>query len=119
MSAERPKARVVFDCMVFLQGAARRESPAAACLLLTELGVVELCVSGEILSEIRDVLTRPSIQRRFPALTDAVVDRFLSALSKHSLLISPVPRPFSRCAPLSQSRVISGRAFVHSDTATM
>jgi predicted nucleic acid-binding protein len=71
MSPERPKARVVFDCMVFLQGAARRESPAAACLLLAEFGVVELCVSTEILSEIRGVLTRPSIQRRFPVLTDA------------------------------------------------
>ena len=94
MSPERPKARVVFDCMVFLQGAARRESPAAACLLLAELGVVELCVSTEILSEIRDVLTRPSIQRRFPALTDAVVDRFLTAVGKRSLLISPVPRLF-------------------------
>lgn len=94
MSPDRPKARAVFDCMVFLQGAARRESPAAACLLLAELGVVELCVSAAILSEIRDVLTRPRVQQRFPALTDAVVDRFLSALGKHSLLISPVPRLF-------------------------
>ena len=94
MSPDRPKARVVFDCMVFLQGAARRESPAAACLLLAELGVVELCVSAEILSEIRDVLTRPSIQQRFPVLTDAMVDRFLSALGKHSLLISPASRLF-------------------------
>ena len=94
MSPERPKARVVFDCMVFLQGAARRESPAAACLLLAELAVVELCISAEILSEIRDVLTRPSIQQRFPALTDAMVDRFLTALGKHSVLISPVRRVF-------------------------
>lgn len=58
------------------------------------MGVVELCVSAEILSEIRDVFTRPKIQQRFPALTPAVVDRFLSALGKHSLLISPVPRLF-------------------------
>jgi putative PIN family toxin of toxin-antitoxin system len=94
MSPDRPKARVVFDCMIFLQGAARRESPAAACLLLAELGAVELCVSAETLSEIRDVLTRPNIQQRFPALTNAVADRFLSALGKHSLLISPVPRFF-------------------------
>lgn len=94
MSPDRPKARVVFDCMVFLQGAARRESPAAACLLLAELAVVELCVSAEILSEIRDVLTRPSIQQRFPALNDAVVDRFLSTMRKHCEIISPVPRIF-------------------------
>lgn len=94
MSPARPKARVVFDCMVFLQGAARRESPAAACLLLAELGAIELCVSSEILFEVRDVLTRPAIQRRFPALTNAVVERFLAALREHSLLISPVPHVF-------------------------
>jgi putative PIN family toxin of toxin-antitoxin system len=94
MNPGRAKARVVFDCMVFLQGAARRESPSAACLLLAELGVVELCVSNEILSEVWDVLTRPSIQQRFPALTEALVDKFLTALGKHSVLISPVPRLF-------------------------
>lgn len=94
MTPDRPKARVVFDCMVFLQGAARRESPAAACLLVAELGVVEVCVSAEILSEIRDVLSRPRIQQRFPAMTGAVVDRFLTALGKHAVLISPVPRVF-------------------------
>ena len=60
MSADRLKIRAVFDCMVFLQGAARRESPAGACLLLAELEAVELCLSEEILSEIRDVLARPS-----------------------------------------------------------
>ena len=53
--------RVVFDCMVFLQGAASPDGPAAACLRLAEKGHVELCVSSEILSEVRDVLTRPTL----------------------------------------------------------
>ena len=34
MRVDRPKIRAVFDRMVFLQGAARRESPSGACLLL-------------------------------------------------------------------------------------
>jgi len=63
-------------------------------LLLAELGLVELCVSGEVLAEIRDVLTRPKIQRRFPAVTDEVVERLLAALGQRSLLIAPVPRIF-------------------------
>jgi predicted nucleic acid-binding protein len=60
MSADRPKIRAVFDCMMFLQGAARRESPAGACLLLVELNAIELCISQEIMAEVRDVLARPS-----------------------------------------------------------
>lgn len=36
MPADHPKIRVVFDCMMFLQGAARPESPAGLCLLLVE-----------------------------------------------------------------------------------
>jgi len=50
---------------VFLQGTARRESAAGACLLLVESDVIELCVSQEILAEVRDVLARPRVQRKF------------------------------------------------------
>ena len=42
MSGDGPKIRAVFDCMIFLQGAARRASPAGASLVLAELGVIEL-----------------------------------------------------------------------------
>ena len=34
MSEHRP--RVVFDCMIFLQAAARRASPSGVCLALAE-----------------------------------------------------------------------------------
>ena len=82
MSADRLKIRAVFDCMVFLQGAARRESPAGACLLLAELEAVELCLSEEILSEIRDVLS------------DELVQRFLAAIEKRAVVFPEVPRVF-------------------------
>ena len=95
MTAGRSKPRAVFDCMVFLQGAAGRESPAGACLLLVELGMIELCVSEEILAEIRDVLTRPRIQSRFPALNDDLVERFLVAVRKRATLVSQVSRIFT------------------------
>jgi putative PIN family toxin of toxin-antitoxin system len=89
-----PKIRAVFDCMLFLQGAARRESAAGACLLLVELAAVELCVSEEILAEVRDVLTRPRLRQKFPALSDELVDRFLAALIKRSVVIPNVQRLF-------------------------
>ena len=44
-------ARVVFDCMVFLQGAARPTSPARACFQTVEDGLATLCVSLSILAE--------------------------------------------------------------------
>ncbi len=82
MSADRLKIRAVFDCMVFLQGAARRESPAGACLLLAELEAIELCLSEEILSEIRDVLSGELVQR------------FLAAIEKRAVVFPEVPRVF-------------------------
>lgn len=94
MSADRPKVRVVFDCMVFLQGAARRESPAGVCLFLVELEAVELCISEAIVSEVQDVLTRPRVRLKFPALTDEVVERFVVELGKRALTIPGVPRVF-------------------------
>jgi|HubBroStandDraft_2_1064218.scaffolds.fasta_scaffold208645_2 putative PIN family toxin of toxin-antitoxin system len=94
MSPDPPKIRAVFDCMVFLQGAARRESAVGACLLLVELDAIEFCVSEEILAEVRDVLARPRVRQRFPALTDQIVDRFLVALEKRAIVVSAVPRIF-------------------------
>lgn len=95
MDAERPKIRAVFDCMVFLQAAARRDSAAGTCLLLVELGAVELFLSGEILTEIRDVLTRARVRQKFPVLTDDLVDGFLSALEKRSVGVQEVPHVFT------------------------
>ena len=95
MSADRPKIRAVFDCMMFLQAAARRESAAGACLLLVELGAVELLLSEDIIAEIRDVLARPRVRQRFPALTGELVDRFQAAVEKRGVLIPEVPRVFS------------------------
>ncbi len=56
----------VFDCMVFLQAAARTEGPAAACLELVRRGKIDLVTHPEILKEIGDVLTRPKVLAKFP-----------------------------------------------------
>jgi len=92
VSADPPKPRAVFDCMVFLQGAARRDGAAGACLLLVERKAVELFLSGEVLSEIRDVLNRPKVRHKFPALNDQRVEQFLQALEKMAEIIHEVPR---------------------------
>ena len=91
----RGKIRAVFDCMVFLQGAARRESAAGACLRLVELEAIELCLSKEILSEVRDVMARPRVRQKFSVLTEQFIDNFLAVLEKRAVIISEVPRVFA------------------------
>ena len=91
MSADRPKIRGVFDCMVLLQG----RSPRKSCLLLVELTVIELCLFAEIIAEVRDVLARPRVHRQFPALTGDVIDQFVAAPERQALVIPEVESTFA------------------------
>lgn len=95
MERQPVRVRVVFDCMIFLQGAARRESPAGACLDLAEQGQIDLCISASILAEVVDVLSRPRIRAKFTALTDEVVAGFVEAVQTFATLFVDVPRTFA------------------------
>lgn len=87
------KPRVVFDCMVFLQGAGRPASPSRACFQLVDEGQIDLCLSSDILAEVRDVLTRPKTLKRFSLLTPAWVEAFLrNAEDKAIVVLREVPR---------------------------
>ena len=68
----RPRLGVVFDCNILLQAVARKTGPAAACLRLAEEGFVRLRLSEEILTELSEVLKRPTIRARYPELTDEI-----------------------------------------------
>ena len=83
--------RAVFDCMVFLQAAARSSGPAAACLQAGREGKIELVISSEIIAEIRDVLTRPRTIRKFPSLTVEAVDLFVQDIESLAVSVSDVP----------------------------
>ena len=87
--------RVVFDCNVLLQAAAREKSVAAKCLSAAESGLIQLCVSREVLAEVEDVLSRPEIRAHFPDLSDEIVGAFLKRLQKLSVFVRLVPKQFS------------------------
>lgn len=89
------KLKVVFDCMVFLQGAARPAGPAAACLKLAEEGHVELVVTDDILNEVRDVLSRPKVRKKFHSLTDATASAFIDQVRQFATSLPPVPHHVS------------------------
>ena len=89
------KPRVVFDCNVLLQAAARERSVAAKCLNLAESGLIQLYVSREVLVEAEDVLNRPEVRAHFSELSDEIVGAFLKRLQKISVLVRSVPKKFS------------------------
>jgi predicted nucleic acid-binding protein len=66
VNVEQDRARVVYDCVVFLQGLIKEIGPGVDCLELFENGRIELFISEAVLIEIGDVLTRPDLQKRFP-----------------------------------------------------
>lgn len=79
----------VFDCVVYLQAAASPKGVAAACLKLVDDGEVHLLLSDFALAEIRDVLQRPAIRKRFPKISDESVAAFLDQLIHQCQMINP------------------------------
>ena len=78
--------RAVFDCMVFLQATARPTGPAARLLIeFVESGHLILFISDAILEELRDVLARPRIRVKNPAITDETVDEFCNRIQRVAL----------------------------------
>lgn len=77
MNKIEPFYHAVFDCMIYVQAAARTDNPANACLELVEAGIVRLYLSWETLVEIEDVLSRTQLRNRFKTLTDEKVEAFL------------------------------------------
>jgi putative PIN family toxin of toxin-antitoxin system len=81
----------VFDCVVYLQAAISDQGPAAACLSLVEGGRVALVASPAILAEVRDVLSRDKLRKKFPHLTDARVEQFVQHIGNIAQLLPDGP----------------------------
>ncbi|HET6247539.1 MAG TPA: putative toxin-antitoxin system toxin component, PIN family [Tepidisphaeraceae bacterium] len=86
--------RVVYDCVVFLQGVGRRGNAARKCLDLVDDGTVQLCLSADVLAEIEDVLHRPEIRRKFPLIESANSKTLLRTARNKAMLLADVPKAF-------------------------
>lgn len=84
----------VFDCMIFLQGAARSGSPARQCLDLVDGQKITLFVSPAILAEVDDVLNRPTVIRRLPTLGGDAAKQLLRAVHAKAQTVAVVPPVF-------------------------
>jgi putative PIN family toxin of toxin-antitoxin system len=86
--------RVVFDCNLFVQGIANRNSPARKALRLFFNGDISLFVSEPIIREVREVLNRAELRRKLPGINDCIVNAFLTKLEAKAILITNVPEEF-------------------------
>lgn len=86
--------RVVFDCNVYVQAVANRNSPARKALRLFLEGKATLFVSDAILREVRDVLSRPELRRKLPAINDRIVNALFAKLEAEAVPIINVPEEF-------------------------
>ena len=82
---------VVFDCNLFVQGIANRNSPARKALRLFFNGDISLFVSEPIIREVRDVLNRAEARRQLPGINDRIVKPFFTKLETKAILIANVP----------------------------
>ena len=86
--------RVVYDCVVFLQGVGKRTNAARKCLELVDDGTVQLCLSPDVLAEIDDVLHRPELLRKFPLIESEDSQTLLRTARNKAMLLSEVPQSF-------------------------
>src|SRR5579871_6121059 len=80
----------VFDCMIFLQALASEKGPAFRCFAEVERGSVTLALSTGVIDEVREVLGRFDIQRKFPSLVPQRVEMFLKGVIGKSKFVSEV-----------------------------
>jgi putative PIN family toxin of toxin-antitoxin system len=79
--------------MLFFRAAARPRL-ARPLFDLVYSGQVTLCFGPDVLAEIRDVLTRPKLTAKYPALTKQAVDAFLAQHLRMATWISDVPEHY-------------------------
>ena len=84
----------VYDCMLFFR-AASRPSRVHPLFELVDQGRVLIALGPDVLAEIRDVLKRPKLVAKYPALTSEAVDAFVAQYLYLATWIDNVPEHYS------------------------
>ena len=91
----KDKIKSVFDCNIIWQSFFFGNGVAAKCKKLVDNEVVILFLSGDVLEEMREVMTRPEFLAKFQTVTETMVERYLEQLAKKSVFIHSVPKIFT------------------------
>ncbi len=86
--------KVVFDAVVYFQAAANPAGPSGVCLAYVRSGTLVLFTSIETIAELRGLLARPNIRKKFPHLTDQMSEKFVTEVERISTSLDEVPRVF-------------------------
>lgn len=86
---------VVLDCVAYLQAVAGPTGPAARLLGLLEAGRFTLYVSDHVLAEVGDVLRRPKVRAKNPAITEETTADLLERLARQATKVADVPSQYS------------------------
>ena len=87
--------RAIFDCMLFIQAISNDRGAAGACFHLVEDRRVQLLMSPEIWHEVRDVLSRSAMARKFPVLNTSRPATFLKQIALLAETVPHVPKSFA------------------------
>ena len=86
--------KVVFDAIVYLQAVANPAGPSGACFDHVRSGTLALITSSETVAELRGLLARPNIRKKFPHLTDQMAEELVTEVERISTSLDDVPRVF-------------------------
>lgn len=88
------RVKVVFDCNVYLQAYLSTKGAASKCLSLVDDKSLELYISRDIFNEVKDVLSRPEFQARFPNATAKNLTAFLEYIRTKTVFVRSVKKHF-------------------------
>ncbi len=92
MSNTRPI--VVADTVIFLQASINETNVASSFLRRVEAGELTLCISRQLILEIREVLTRDEIRAKNSRLSNHELEDFIQGIEANSQFIDPLPTHF-------------------------
>jgi putative PIN family toxin of toxin-antitoxin system len=86
--------KAVFDAMVFLQAVANPAGPSGACFAHVRSGTLALITSPQTIAELRGLLARPNIRKKFPHLTRDLAEGLVREVQRISTTFDDVPLVF-------------------------
>jgi putative PIN family toxin of toxin-antitoxin system len=84
----------VFDTNIFFQSILVESGPAGECVKLIDEGRVQIYLAPQTIDEIKDVISRPALVKKYPVLTTDRARIVLRSLATKAIFFAQVPDIF-------------------------
>ncbi len=88
------KAKVIFDCNIYLQAFLSTKGAASRCLKLIDAELIKIYISRDIFNEVKNVLSRPEFQAKFPHATPENLTIFLEYIQEKAFFVRSLGKHF-------------------------